>query len=140
ETVVNFADKYEAFNRTISWDPLLGDMPPVKESTQFRHVGLQSSLVTDRILRHCGFYATPPKASGVIMSATFMGSAWPEQGAIAECGRYTDPSIYPNWPHSPWGVCVRDIKARYEPSHEMKFSDRGAEVTAMMVPGSTATM
>lgn len=128
---VDYADAYEALNRTISWGPLLADMPALTEARQFRHVGLQTSYITDRILRHCGFNATPPAAALAFVSAPLTGSAWPEVGEVTQCGRYDDPNLYPSWAHCEWGVCAMNVKAIYTPSRVVNFETRGIEMTAM---------
>lgn len=138
EVGVGISDGYASLDRSISWDPLMYSMPSLEENQNFRHVGLQSAHVTDRILRHCGWYVTPPRSSGVLMSATMIGSTWPEVGTVIESHRYGDSLLLPQFVHAPWGLAVQDVKAVYLPSAGMAISTRGIEVTAMMPPDSAS--
>lgn len=108
------ADRYESLNRTISWDNLADAMPLVAEAQGDRYVGLQSVYWTDRILRHCGWHATPPRVGYTGLSVPAMGSMWPEAGTCITSGR-TSSGVggYPRWDATSWGVGVRDVTATY---------------------------
>src|SRR5699024_5694896 len=54
EVSVEVSDAYQSLDRTISWDALADLMPSESDGVVGRYVGLQSTAVTDRILRHCG--------------------------------------------------------------------------------------
>ena len=113
EVEVEVADAYESLNRTISWDNLADSMPLAAEGQGDRYVGLQSVYWTDRILRHCGWYATPPRVGYAGLSVPAMGSMWPEAGTCITSGRTSSNGGYPSWDATSWGVGVRDVTATY---------------------------
>ena len=115
EVGVELADAYESLNRTISWDNLADAMPLTAEGQGDRYVGLQSVYWTDRILRHCGWYATPPRVGYTGLSVPAMGSMWPEAGTCLTSTRTSamPTGAYPTWPATSWGVGVSDVTATY---------------------------
>lgn len=113
EVSVEVSDRYSSLDKTISWDNLADAMPLVAEAEGDRYVGLQSVAVTDRILRHCGWYATPPPLSYTILSVPAMGTMWPESGRVDTSGRISTSGGYPYWDATSWGVGVHDVLAQY---------------------------
>src|SRR5699024_2908194 len=56
---VELADRYESLNRTISWDAVAGVMPSLQEAALPRYVSMNTTSITDHILRECGWETTP---------------------------------------------------------------------------------
>lgn len=131
---VEVLDQYQSLDKTISWGPLAEAMPSESEATLARYVGLQSIHVTDRILRNCGWYSTPPNPGYGMLSVPAQGSMWPETGTVVTSGRAGGG--YPGWLTAPWGVGVADVEATYllgGPGYSIQ--DRGrVELTAMTAP------
>src|SRR5699024_147849 len=108
--------------------------PSESEATIARYVGLQSIHVTDRILRHCGWYSTPPNPGYGMLSVPAQGSMWPETGTVVTAGRAGGG--YPGWLPAPWGVGVTDFEGTYllgGPGHSIQSRGR-VELTAMTAP------
>lgn len=132
----DMVDHYQALDRQVTIEPLLDAMPALEEAATARYIGLQSSYVTDRVLRSVGRFATPPMASGCIVSAPLMGSTWPERGVLNSSIRNTD-GAYPAWTGTNYGVAVQDVDARYAPaihSGENGVFNRPLEITAEWLP------
>ncbi|MGP9682076.1 hypothetical protein [Brachybacterium sp. AOP3-A1-3] len=124
-THMSIADQYQSLDRMISWDALAGAMPSEADGAIARYVGLQSSAVTDMILRHCGWYATPPAISFPALSVPAMGTMWPERGYCVSSIKLSDPTGNPDWVREPWGVGVKDVTARYKMAVDYSVKDRG---------------
>lgn len=138
---VEVLDQYQSLDKTISWDNLAALMPLAAEAQGDRYVGLQSVALTDRILRHCGWYATPPQISAThtLLSVPAMGTMWPEKGRCDTSSRPGAPSPggYPYWGTSPWGIGVHAVDATYTlagGAYTVKGRGR-IELTAMTTPG-----
>ncbi|WP_193104708.1 hypothetical protein [Brachybacterium sp. FME24] len=112
EVDVEVADAYESLNKTISWDSLADSMPLVAEGVGDAYLGQQSVYWTDRILRHCGWYATPPRVGYTGLSVPAMGSMNPEAGTVDTSAR-TSTGGYPGWDATSWGVGVSDVTSTY---------------------------
>lgn len=112
---VEVADRYQSLDKTISWDALSDVMPSLEDAEYGRYVGLRAVAVTDRMLRHCGWYATPPMLSYCVLSVPAMGTLWPERG---ECLSVLNGAGtgYPGWFTEPWGAGVTDVYATYRNS------------------------
>src|SRR5690606_35074535 len=82
EVSAEVADQYQSLDKTISWGPFADAQPSESEATIARYVGLQSIHVTDRILRHCGWFSTPPNPGYAALSVPAQGSMWPETGTV----------------------------------------------------------
>lgn len=111
----SLVDPIDKLNRTVSYPALLAVMPPPDEGDDLLHVGLQPTYITDRILRDCGFYATPPMTSSCVVSVPFMGSGWPEVGRVLDAGIQTAPTETLEHRATHWGAGLTSGQARYEP-------------------------
>ena len=139
EVSVEVADQYQSLDKTISWDNLAALMPLAAEAVGDRYVGLQSVALTDRILRHCGWYATPPQISAThtLLSVPAMGTMWPEKGRVDTSWRENGGG-YPYWDTTPWGIGVQSVEASYTlAGGAYTLQGRGRiEMTAMTTPGT----
>lgn len=111
-------DNYRSLDRLVTIPALSRLMPSVQDTSDHRYVALFSSWLTDHILRKCGRYATPPYDAHTVVSATFMGSTWPERGTITHSLRQApDPNIaaFPSWVRTGYGRAVQNVDAQYEP-------------------------
>lgn len=132
---VEVADQYQSLDRTISWGPVGASMPAHASAGwdwgRMRYVGMNSVAVTDMILRHCGWYATPPRLLGSALSIPGMGTMWPEQGDVLDAGHVTT-GAFPSWQNAPWGIGVANFTGRYEMAGSLILRDRGVlEMTAL---------
>ena len=140
EVSVEVADAYQSLDRPISWDGLADAMPALTEATTQRYVSLHASYVTDRILRHCGWFATPPRAGFTALSVPAMGSMWPESGRVESCERY-GASGYPAMFTEPWGKGVSMVDAWYYRQAAYSVKGRGrVEFTAIAGRTNGGTM
>lgn len=132
---VEVADQYQSLDQSISWDPLAAGMPPLEwDWNRRRYVGLNSIWVTDRILRRCGWYSTPPRLPWSALSIPGQGSMWPEAGTCVHAGRRSTPNLagFPAWPNAPWGLGVSDFEGEYTMSGTTLLKERGhIEMTAL---------
>src|SRR5699024_9034862 len=134
EVTVEFSDRYQTLDRTISWDTVKASMPAHDrygwDWTKMRYVGMLSSAVTDMIFRHCGWYATPPKIGYTSLSVPAMGTMWAEAGMNLESGRAERG--YPYWAQTEWGVGVTDFVGGYSLAGNYSVKQRGRmEMTAL---------
>lgn len=111
----SLVDDIDRLNRPVTFAPLINAMPPLTDGGVARYAGMSGIWVADQVLRTCGFYATPPAVSGTVLSATMMGSAWPEVGELSACAAPTG-GAFPTFVAAPWGVCAQDVNALYTPS------------------------
>src|SRR5699024_1710663 len=132
EVSVEVADAYESLNKTISWDAVADIMPHTQEATLPRYVGMGTTAITDTILRHCGWYTTPPQPSGwVTLDVPAQGTLWPEKGTVYEANR-TGGGGYPYWLGTSWGVGAADVDALYRTVGAYTIAGRGhLELSAM---------
>lgn len=132
---IEVADQYQSLDRSISWEPVASAMPPLEwDWSRRRYVGLNGVAVTDAILRHCGWYSTPPRLQWIGLSVTGQGSMWPEIGTAVHCGRrsLSDLAGYPVWLNAPWGVGVSDFEGDYRIDVDRVLRERGhLEMTAL---------
>ena len=138
EVSVEVADRYQSLDKTISWDNLARLMPLAAEAEGDRYVGLETVALTDRILRHCGWYATPPQIGPyTLLSVPAMGTMWPEKGRVDSSWRENGGG-YPYWDTTPWGVGVQSVEASYTlAGGAYTLQGRGnIEMTAMTTPGT----
>lgn len=134
EVDVEVSDAYESLNRTISWDAVSRAVPSLEDRENSRYVSMLTSSITDLILRHCGWYATPPNLSWNTLEVPAMGTMWPTRGTVTASGRETDVNYggYPNWHVTPWGIGVGDCRAEYRMAGAYSLADQGRiELTAM---------
>ncbi|HEX7352482.1 hypothetical protein [Brachybacterium sp.] len=112
EVVLEAADKYQSLDRTISWDAVMGIMPHTQEAVLPRYVSMQTLSITDMVLRHCGWYSTPPLTNYVMLSVPAQGTMWPERGYVDTSNRFGEGG-YPYWALSQWGLAAADVDATY---------------------------
>ena len=131
EVEVEVSDAYQSLDRPISWDGFSDAMPALTEATHQRYVSLHAAALTDRILRHCGWYATPPRLGYTVLSVPAMGTMWPEAGTCTSSTRKSSPG-YPVMFTEPWGKGVSDVTATYSRAAEYTVKQRGrVEMTAI---------
>lgn len=133
---VEVVDQYQSLDKTISWGPVGASMPAHDSAgwdwDRMRYVGMNSVAVTDRILRHCGWYATPPRLPGSALSIPGMGTMWPERGDVLDAIRRSDRAGFPSWQNTPWGIGVNDFEGEYQIAGSMILRDEGrVEMTAL---------
>ncbi|WP_139194716.1 hypothetical protein [Arthrobacter sp. UCD-GKA] len=133
-------DDIAKLQEELTFWPLLDAMPSETDGVYPRYISLLTSYVVDRVARACGFYATPRRSVGSIMSAPMMGSTWPEWGTL-ESSINTDSALaYPRWTKTTWGVAVNGVNAVYRPvflSGENGYLDKPMEVT-LCLPSDTS--
>ena len=112
EVDVEVADRYESLNRTISWDAVAGVMPSLQEAALPRYVSMNTTSITDHILRECGWETTPRGTNYVMLDVPAQGSMWPRRGRVDVSNRM-DEGGFPYWFTSDWGVAVADVDATY---------------------------
>jgi hypothetical protein len=135
KVISDLVDVIDRLNQPITMQPLINAMPPLVPGNVARYVGLSGVWVADRVLRTCGFYATPPNRDGTVVSVTAMGSMWPELGEVTAC-RASAGLAFPGFPSAPWGQCAQDVDATYTPE-TTRALDGPLEIL-MQWPGSTA--
>lgn len=139
------ADPIDRLNRPVSFPPHMSVMPPYDEGGPFLTVNNSPMFTTDRVLRACGFYATPPVDPGCILSVPLMGSAWPERGRVDAAGQQGNPSFPPSFNAAQWGLAVNSIEASYTPdtsSWPTSRLDKTLQITVKVrnVVGSSGTV
>lgn len=131
-------DPIDKLNRPVSFPALLATMPPYDYARDVRRVGLHPTFITDRVLRECGFYATPPQVYGCVLSATLMGSAWPEVGANRESRRQNSPLDWAAFTATDWGMGMSSGDTRYVPDLSRAGNDgritRTVQITLRVDP------
>lgn len=108
-------DPIDKLNQPISFPAHLSVMPPHEENGPFLLVNNSPIFTTDRVLRACGFNATPPVDTGCILSVPLMGSAWPEVGRVDSASQQGFPAFPPSFNASHWGLAANSIEASYTP-------------------------
>jgi len=115
EASTSGVDVIDKLKKVVNFPPHMIVMPPVAEGGAFLAVNNTPSYTTDRVLRACGFYATPKMEAGAIFSAPLMGSAWPELGTVTAASQTGFPSFPPSFINTPWGVAPNSITADFMP-------------------------
>lgn len=136
----DFEDDVANLSQIVTIEPLLDAMPSEKEGVYPRYISLNTSYIVDRVLRACGFHATPRRSSGSIMSAPLQGSMWPERGKLVSSVNIDTDLAYPRWLKTPWGVGVTGVNALYSPQFypgENGYLDKPLEVT-LCLPSDTS--
>lgn len=137
---VGVADAYQTLDRPISWDALAAAMPSLSEQPPARYVSLYSTAITDRILRYCGWYSTPPLLGYSVLSVPAQGTLWPERGTCLTSIRRTG-GAYPGWQGAPWGWSVTDVTATYYPGGSYTLKSAGhIEMVALAGAANGQTM
>jgi hypothetical protein len=131
-------DHVDRFRVPFSMDPLLNAMPSETDGQPLRYNGLLSSYLTDRVARHCGYYATPPADARTVISAPMMGSMWPERGSLVAAVSNATGSAFPEWVTTPWGRAVKAVDATYAPStsHGSTLLDDGTVELTVVLPAA----
>ncbi|MDQ0854776.1 hypothetical protein QFZ79_002887 [Arthrobacter sp. V4I6] len=111
----DLVDRIDKLNQPVTFPAHLSVFPPLNEGGPSLPVGNEPTFTTDRILRACGFNATPPITSGCILSVPFMGSAWPERGTVTASGQTGLPQYPPSHTTTQWGVGTNSCDATYTP-------------------------
>lgn len=109
-------DLIDKLRKSVSLPPHMAVMPPTFEGGTFLPVNNTPHYTTDRLLRACGFYATPKAENGAVLSVPLMGSAWPEIGTINSASQTGFPSYPPSFINTQWGVGPNSITAEYAPT------------------------
>lgn len=136
----SYEDDISNLNQPVTIEPLLDAMPSETEGVYPRYIGLVTTYVVDRVLRSCGFNATPRRSGGSIMSAPLQGSMWPERGKLVSSVNIDTALAYPRWSKTPWGVGVTGVNATYTPQFypgENGYLDKPMEVT-LCLPSDTS--
>ena len=107
---VSMIDGVDRLNRPITMEPLTHIYPASTEGGQNISRGLWPQYITDRILRHCGFYSTPPLVGQTIFAAPLMGSIIPERGKITDAWLYTT-----SFQTTAWGLALSRGEFEAEP-------------------------
>lgn len=118
DPVLNYKiiDEVDKLDQPITIEPMLNVWPSLTEGDYgWRRIGLSPIYFTDRILRHCGYYATPPIAGTCVFSVPAMGSAWPERGTLLTAGSLASPGSSISRVGSAWGEVWADGAATYAP-------------------------
>lgn len=140
EVHVEFSDRYQSLDKTITWEPLHRRMPSHEsyawDWTKMRYVSLLSGAITDTILRNCGWHMTPPKIGYTSLSIPATGTMWPEAGWCLTSGRAGGG--YPSWGRAPWGFAVGDFVGNYRLAGSYSIKSRGrVELCVMAEPHTT---
>lgn len=141
-TDVTMVDSTDQLNTSISMRGLSAVMPPptTEGGTNKRNIDLHSTYLVDRVLRECGFYATPPNTAYCVMSAPLQGSTWPEVGTVWTSNREGTIQNTPWWREAPWGVASKGLTADYRPdlarwsAIDGTLSDRAMEISLCAGP------
>lgn len=111
----DLVDRIDKLNQPVTFPAHLATFPPHAENGVFLPVGNEPTYTTDRVLRACGFNATPPMSTGCVVSVPFMGSAWPERGTITAAGQTGFPDFPVSHTTTQWGVGTNSCDASYTP-------------------------
>lgn len=111
----DLVDGIDRLNQPVTFPAHLATFPPHDENGVFLPVGNEPTYTTDRVLRACGFNATPPMSTGCVVSVPFMGSAWPERGTVTAAGQTGFPSFPVAHTTTQWGVGTNSCDASYTP-------------------------
>lgn len=117
----DLVDPIDRLNRRVSFPAILRVMPPINEVGSYRPIALEPTYITDRILRECGFNATPPRTNNCVMSAPCMGSVWPERGILTWSTREGGSQTPPEHSGTSWGVGLSSCDAHFTP--ELMFAN-----------------
>lgn len=113
-------DNIEDLGNRVQFGALLHRMTPWADGGTWRHIGLSSIYMVDRMYRNpqtpgVGWYATPPATWQAVASAPMNGSAWPEIGTLRLCGRSPEEpggQIF-GWSNVSYGVAPFGIYSEY---------------------------
>lgn len=118
---LDFMDHAPALDRDITIEPLMQIYPPLEDNGRFMGAGLSPFYVTNRILRHCGFYSTPELVNRAVVSAPLFGSGVAEVGTLTGAEGPEGPPGSARFRTTPWGLGLAGGTVFYAPS----FGSRG---------------
>lgn len=137
-----FTDRVPRLNWTVTVPPELNVHPPTGGRTDYRRMGLRAEHVVNRVLRSCGFYATPPAVGAVGVSAPLQGSCAvvdSNGGDLVEAHPLSESNAFvPRWPVSNWGMAMADGFATYTPNERRSMAGT-TEITFMIAPEHAGT-
>ena len=140
EVSVEVADRYQSLDKTISWDAVAATMPSLQwDWDAMRYVGMNGISIVDMILRHCGWYSTPPPIGYSSLSVPAQGTMWPESGLCVTAKQRSDGSGYPIWRNASWGVGVDDFEGSYSLGGSYSMKSRGRVELCAMVQNTSGT-
>lgn len=145
EVSFTVVDRYPALNRPVNIPALSESMPSLVDANEYRYIGMQSTYITDSVLRQAGRYCTPPMSDGCFVSVPFQGSTWPERGTCTYSVRNQPDETavsFPSWFTSPYGLKVHNLEARYDPliwSGQDTVFDQPMEITQEIVDNRGAS-
>ena len=140
EVEVEAVDAYESLNRTISWDAVAGVMPSRSEGVYPRYVSMNTTSITDMILRECGWETTPLGVNYVMLDVPAQGSMWPRRGRVDTSDRMGEGG-FPYWFSSDWGVAAADVDATYTMNGDgYSLAGRGGVELAAMTQTSLQSL
>lgn len=102
-------DRIDLLRKTLTLWPQLAQMPrttPWSPET-LRWSGLTALSVVDRVVRQCGFSATPRPTDDSIFSLSLLGDLHPDLGGELYTSPYT---AAPAWENTEWGPAVKRDK------------------------------
>lgn len=135
----NVVDYIDKLSRPVTLEPHMSVRPPYAEGGDFLLCNNSPMFTTDRVLRACGFNATPPLAQGAVLSVPLMGSAWPELGKLTSASQVGFPTFPPSFSQTQWGLGANSISAQYEPAYPATGTNRLNKTLQVTVKARTAT-
>jgi hypothetical protein len=79
------ADRSETMRKQVQLPMIIADGEDTTlAATTLKRPGLNTTFLADYVARQCGYYASPPRRSGCVLSVTHHGSGHPELGALQE--------------------------------------------------------
>lgn len=112
---LSFVDHAPALDRNITIEPLMHQYPPLEDNGRFMGAGLSPFYVTNRVLRHCGFYSTPPMISQALVSAPLFGSGVAERGTLVGAEGAAGPPRIAQYFATRWGLGLSGGRLSYTP-------------------------
>src|SRR5699024_1263406 len=122
---VGLVDAYQSLDQSISWGGVGRIHPAPDDIARRLYLGMYSTFVTDRILRHCGWYTTPPRLPYIALLVPATGSMWPLYGTAVRCERNTGSGQFPRGFVESWGRAVTQVDAEYRLHAGYSLAGRG---------------
>lgn len=113
---MDLVDGLDQLDKPFTMDALMSQMPPIEDTGEWRNIGLTPTYITDRLLRAAGFYATPPRQAGVVLSAPLMGSTMPELGTVVQSSAAGQANRSTTFLETPWGQGVDSGDVTWAPN------------------------
>ena len=111
-SVIDFRDRITG---TFTHAAVLRHMTPFVEDGGYRSVGLNHWFPLTMALRSAGFCNVPPIEAPSALSVPLQGSAWPEAGAVRECGGSGASGTGPSFHYTGFGYAAAAFNATYSP-------------------------